>query len=92
MPGEKEDLKLGLRNEEHHEFRSVWALFVLPFKKAARLAASVILPQPGTGLEPGPAVQEGGLAISSLSADRREPCGPLPKATYDLIRGDQEHG
>ena len=56
VPREKEDLKLGLNNEEHNEFRGVWKLYVLPFKKAARVAASAILPrpQPGTGLEPRP--------------------------------------
>jgi hypothetical protein len=92
VPGQKEDLKLGLKNEEHHEFKSVWALFVLPLKKAASVAVSVILPQPGTALKPGPAVPEGRLAISSLSADRRESCGPLSKATYDLVSDNEIHG
>jgi sterol desaturase/sphingolipid hydroxylase (fatty acid hydroxylase superfamily) len=92
VPGQKEDLKLGLKNEEHHEFKSVWALFVLPLKKAASVAVSVILPQPGTALKPGPAVPEGRLAISSLSADRRESCGRLSKATYDLVSDNEIHG
>jgi sterol desaturase/sphingolipid hydroxylase (fatty acid hydroxylase superfamily) len=46
VPLEKEELKLGLKNEEHNEFSGVWALYVLPFKKAARVAASVISPRP----------------------------------------------
>ena len=60
VPREKEDRKLGLTHEEHNEYRSVWALYVLPFKKAARVAASAILPRPhpGTSLEPGPTTPE----------------------------------
>lgn len=37
VPRQKEELELGLRNQEHKEYSSVWNLYALPVKKAARL-------------------------------------------------------
>lgn len=46
VPREQEDIKWGLRNQEHTEYSSVWLLLVLPVKKAARLAISSLLQTP----------------------------------------------
>ena len=48
VPREQEDLKWGLKNQEHTEYSGVSTLLVLPVKKAARLVLSVILPPPKT--------------------------------------------
>lgn len=37
IPKEKEELVLGLGSDEDHEYSSVWQLYMLPFRKAARL-------------------------------------------------------
>jgi sterol desaturase/sphingolipid hydroxylase (fatty acid hydroxylase superfamily)/creatinine amidohydrolase/Fe(II)-dependent formamide hydrolase-like protein len=41
VPKEKEELNFGLGGEEHGDYRSVWNLYFLPFKKSVKLAAGV---------------------------------------------------
>ncbi len=40
VPRVRENLTWGLRNQEHQEYSSVWTLYALPIKKAARLVLS----------------------------------------------------
>ncbi len=62
VPREQEVLKLGLTNQEHKEYSSVYTLYVLPFKKAARLVISGIKswPRSRTVAESRPALSQPG--------------------------------